>query len=87
MIALRGNRFCGPAGLVKLLQRHAGTLKLRPGQKIVHMRNWEDEKTRLAGVARRLQALVKLAGGKTPDADATLPPTSELLKSKVARRA
>jgi transcription-repair coupling factor (superfamily II helicase) len=30
VIALRGNRFANPAGLVELIQRHAGTLKLRP---------------------------------------------------------
>jgi transcription-repair coupling factor (superfamily II helicase) len=47
VIAVRGN----PEGLVELIQRHAGTLKLRPDQKIVYLRNWEDEKTRLAGVA------------------------------------
>jgi transcription-repair coupling factor (superfamily II helicase) len=32
VIALRGNRFANPAGLVELIQRHAGTLKLRPDQ-------------------------------------------------------
>jgi transcription-repair coupling factor (superfamily II helicase) len=53
VIALRGNRFANPAGLVELIQRDAGTLKLRPDQKIVYLRNWEDEKTRLAGVAKR----------------------------------
>jgi len=88
VITLRGNRFANPAGLVELIQRHAGTLKLRPDQKIVYLRNWEDEKTRLAGVARLLQALVKIAGAAKPGADVALPqPTPEMVKTKVARRA
>jgi transcription-repair coupling factor (superfamily II helicase) len=71
-----------------LIQRNAGTLKLRPDQKIVYLRNWEDEKARLAGVANLLQALVKIAHAESPDADMTLPPpTPELVRSKVARRA
>jgi hypothetical protein len=45
IIPLRGNRFANPAGLVELIQRNAGTLKLHPDQKIVYLRNWEDEKT------------------------------------------
>ena len=32
-------------------------LKIRPDQKIVYLRNWDDEKQRLTGVARLLQAL------------------------------
>jgi len=88
VITLRGNRFANPAGLVELIQRHAGTLKLRPDQKIVYLRNWEDEKTRLAGVARLLQALVKIAGAAKPEADVALPqPTPEIVKTRVARRA
>ena len=88
VITLRGNRFANPAGLVELIQRHAGTLKLRPDQKIVYLRNWEDEKTRLAGVAKLLQGLVKIAHAEKPDADMTLPPpTPSLVKPQVARRA
>ena len=42
VVTLRGNRFANPAGLVELIQRHAGTLRLRPDQKLVYLRNWED---------------------------------------------
>src|SRR6202040_4125666 len=79
VIALRGNRFANPAGLVDLIQRNAGTLKLRPDQKIVYLRNWEDEKARLAGVTKLLQALVKLATAANRDADASLPPPTPAL--------
>src|SRR5205085_3569732 len=57
VVTLRGNRFANPAGLVELIQKNAGTLRLRPDQKLVYLRNWEDEKERLAGVARLMQAL------------------------------
>jgi hypothetical protein len=57
-------------------------------QKIVYLRNWEDEKRRLAGVAQLLRALVKIARAETPDAGAALPPpTPSLVKTQVARRA
>jgi transcription-repair coupling factor (superfamily II helicase) len=88
VITLRGNRFANPAGLVELIQRNAGTLKLRPDQKIVYLRNWEDEKTRLAGVAKLLEALVKIARAEKPDADVALPlPSPPLVNPKLARRA
>jgi transcription-repair coupling factor (superfamily II helicase) len=81
VISLRDNRFANPSGLVDLIQRNAGTLKLRPDQKIVYLRNWEDQKTRLAGVAKLLQALVKIARA------APTTPAPELAEPKVARRA
>jgi transcription-repair coupling factor (superfamily II helicase) len=88
VITLRGNRFANPAGLVELIQRNAGTLKLRPDQKIVYLRNWEDEKIRLAGVVKLLETLVKITHTVNSDADAILPPpTPELIKPQVARRA
>src|ERR1043165_10184591 len=61
VIQLRGNRFANPQGLVELIQKNAGTLRLRPDQRLVYLRNWEDEKERLTGVARFMQVLTKLA--------------------------
>jgi len=85
---LRENRFANPAGLVELIQRNAGTLKLRPDQKIVYLRNWDDEKKRLEGVGKLLQALVKLARVAKPDAEVALPsPTQASFKPKLAKRA
>ena len=86
---MRGNRFANPAGLVELIQKNAGTLRLRPDQRLVYLRNWDDEKERLAGVARLMQALVKLAGVGTLDAAAPTPmpkPTPELVKTRAAGR-
>ena len=67
-MTLRGNRFANPAGLVELIQQHAGTLKLRPDQKLVYLRNWDDEKERMTGVAGLMQALVKIARAGSPGA-------------------
>ncbi|MGH7111851.1 MAG: transcription-repair coupling factor, partial [Stellaceae bacterium] len=87
VIALRGNRFANPEGLVQLIQRHAGTLRLRPDQKLVYLRDWRDEAERLAGVARLLQALVKIVRAGKPEAvPPPAPPASSLVK-KIARRA
>jgi transcription-repair coupling factor (superfamily II helicase) len=89
VITLRGNRFANPAGLVEMIQKNAGTLRLRPDQRLVYLRNWDDEKERLAGVARLMQALVKLARAGTPDAVAPAPmpmPTPELVKARAAGR-
>jgi transcription-repair coupling factor (superfamily II helicase) len=86
VITLRGNRFANPAGLVELIQKHAGTLKLRPDQKLVYLRNWDDEKTRLKGVAGLIQAFVKIArAGNGEGAEAPMPkPTPELVKARAA---
>ena len=84
VVTLRNNRFANPAGLVELIQKHAGTLRLRPDQKLVYLRNWDDEAARLKGVAGLLQALVKLARAATPEAPpAPMPrPTPELVKAR-----
>jgi transcription-repair coupling factor (superfamily II helicase) len=83
VITLRGNRFANPAGLVELIQGQAGRLRLRPDQKLVYLRNWEDEAIRLKGVAGLMQTLVKLARAATPHA-AMPPPTPSLRKAQTA---
>src|SRR5215469_11675963 len=88
VVSLRENRFANPAGLVDLIQRHAGTLKLRPDQKIVYLRDWHDAKTRLTGAARLAQALAKIARAAPPEVDmAPSPPVPTLAKPQVAKRA
>ncbi len=85
---LRENRFANPAGLVELIQRNAGTLKLRPDQKILYQRNWDDAKARLTGAVKLVQTLAKIARTAQPEADTQLPkPTPSLAKPRVARRA
>src|SRR5215467_5826553 len=88
VVSLRENRFANPAGLVDLIQRHAGTLKLRPDQKIVYLRDWHDAKTRHTGAAKLLQALVKIARAQKPETDIQpRQPTSSIVESRMARPA
>jgi transcription-repair coupling factor (superfamily II helicase) len=88
VVTLRNNRFVNPAGLVELIQKHAGTLRLRPDQKLVYLRDWDDEAARLKGVAGLLQALVKLSRAAVPEAPAApMPrPTPELVKARAGGR-
>ena len=87
VITLRGNRFANPAGLVELIQSQVGRLRLRPDQKLVYLRNWDDEAARLKGVAGVMQTLVKIARAATRDVAPMPPPTPELRKPQVARGA
>ena len=87
VISLRSNRFANPAGLVELIQKQAGRLRLRPDQKLVYLRDWDDEAARLKGVAGLMQALVRVARAATPDAAPMPPPTPMLRKPQTAQRA
>ena len=88
LISLRDNRFANPAGLVDLIQRNSGTLKLRPDQKIIYLRNWEGAKARLTGAAKLAQALAKIARAAQSEANTAIPKSSpSLIKPKMARRA
>jgi transcription-repair coupling factor (superfamily II helicase) len=87
VVTLRNNRFANPAGLVELIQGQAGRLRLRPDQKLVYLRNWDDEAARLKGVTGLMQTLVKLARAASPDPAAMPPPTPELRKAQLARQA
>src|SRR6185312_15880333 len=85
VIAFRGNRFANPVGLVEFIQKQVGTAKLRPDQKLVVIRNWEEAKDRLAGINRLLQSLAKIAGAGTA-AEAMPAPTPDLVKRAAPAR-
>jgi transcription-repair coupling factor (superfamily II helicase) len=87
VVSLRDNRFANPAGLVDLIQRNAGTLKLRPDQKLVYLRSWDDPKTRLTGAIKLVRALAKIARTKPGTEAASPTPTPSIVKPRVARRA
>ena len=60
-IAFRGNAFAQPLALVKFINQHSGTMKVRPDQKIVVSRDWPTPDERLAGVKALLGQMAKLA--------------------------
>ena len=70
VLAFHHDRFANPAGLVEFLQSQAGTAKLRPDQRLVVMRQWEDARERLRGINALLQRLAEVAVAPPPVAQA-----------------
>ncbi len=60
-LSFRNNLFPNPEGLITLITQHAGTMKVRPDQKVVIARDWPEADDRLKGVQGLLGQLAKLA--------------------------
>ena len=60
-ISFRNAQFPNPLALVKLINAHSGTMKVRPDQKVVVTRDWPTPGARLKGAAALLGQLAKLA--------------------------
>jgi transcription-repair coupling factor (superfamily II helicase) len=60
-ISFRNAQFPNPFALVKLINAHSGTMKVRPDQKVVVTRDWPTPQSRLKGAAALLGQLAKLA--------------------------
>ncbi|HWA03744.1 MAG TPA: TRCF domain-containing protein [Rhizomicrobium sp.] len=60
-IAFRNNAFPNPLALVKLINAHSGTMKVRPDQKVVVTRDWPTPEARLKGVRGLLGQLAQIA--------------------------
>lgn len=61
LAAFHQDDFPNPAGLVQFLTQQMGTAKLRPDNKLVVTRAWDDRRLRTKGVKRLLQSLVEIA--------------------------
>ncbi|MCW5696545.1 MAG: transcription-repair coupling factor [Bauldia sp.] len=61
VITLRGNTFPDAGGLVGWIAEQGSLAKIRPDQKIVVIRDWEDADRRLAGVAVMMAQLSRMA--------------------------
>jgi transcription-repair coupling factor (superfamily II helicase) len=61
VIAFRDNRFARPDRLVHFIKEQAGTVKVRPDQKLVYRRDWRDERARLRGVGHLVKSVAALA--------------------------
>jgi transcription-repair coupling factor (superfamily II helicase) len=61
VIGFHANSFANPAGLVQYISNQAGSVKLRPDQKLVIRRNWEDVKARMSGLQKLAGELVAIA--------------------------
>jgi len=60
-ISFRHNAFPNAGGLVRLITEHSGTMKVRPDQKVVVMREWPSQEARLKGAEALLHQLARLA--------------------------
>ncbi|MCX5494083.1 transcription-repair coupling factor [Kaistia dalseonensis] len=63
VIAFRHSTFPNPAGLIRYIGEQGSLAKVRPDQKIVLIRDWEDADKRLKGTAVVLTQLARLATG------------------------
>ncbi|MBZ9937846.1 transcription-repair coupling factor [Mesorhizobium sp. BR1-1-16] len=63
VISFRNSTFSNPAGLIRYIGEQGSLAKVRPDQKIVLIRDWEDPEKRLKGTAVVLTQLARLAAG------------------------
>ncbi len=61
LISFRKDNFKRPDRLITWITRQSGTAKVRPDQKIVLMRAWDDAEQRLQGMKKTLEELADLA--------------------------
>jgi transcription-repair coupling factor (superfamily II helicase) len=65
VVSFRNDCFANPAGMVRFLTQQVGTAKLRPDQKLVYIRSWDDPTTRLKGVSWLMKELAAIAAEKS----------------------
>jgi transcription-repair coupling factor (superfamily II helicase) len=61
VVSFRNDFFANPEGMVRFLTGQVGTAKLRPDQKLVYIRSWDDTTTRLKGVSWLMKELAAIA--------------------------
>jgi transcription-repair coupling factor (superfamily II helicase) len=71
---------------VAFLQEQAGTAKLRPDQRVVIMRNWEDTRQRLGGINALLRRLAEIAAAPAPAPAIAAAPVAQPKRSSTGRR-
>jgi len=60
LISFRKDSFVKPERLVSWITKQSGTAKVRPDQKLILMRSWDDTTQRLEGIKKALAELVQL---------------------------
>jgi transcription-repair coupling factor (superfamily II helicase) len=61
VISFRRDKFAKPERLIQWITKQAGTVKVRPDQKLVLMRAWDDAAQRLTGMKKMLTELAQMA--------------------------
>ena len=71
VLQFRDNKFANPEGLIRLMQRSFGQVKLQTDHKLVFRGEWEDPAARIVGTREIMADLAKLAargsGGDEPN--------------------
>ncbi len=62
-IAFYQNTFPNPAGLIEYISTQMGTIKIRPDQKVIVTRPWEDMQNRLTGIRKIIAKFAEIAAG------------------------
>src|SRR5690348_16214401 len=86
VLTFREGRVANPAALVDFIQKQNGTAKLRPDQKLVIMRNWEDTRQRLGGINALLRRLAEIAAAPAPAPALAAAPAAQPKRSSTGRR-
>ena len=60
-ISFFNNTFPNPAGLVDFIKSQMGTMKIRPDQKVVAIRSWQNTDARLKGIRDMIGKIAELA--------------------------
>ncbi len=63
VVSFHKDDFVNPGGLVQFIAQQAGTAKLRPDNKLVYRRKWDQPETRVKGLTRLMTQLAEIAGG------------------------
>jgi len=61
VIALYQNKFSRPDQLVQYINNQRGTIKIRPDQKLVLMRGWGDDQSKIRGIREFMADIQKIA--------------------------
>jgi transcription-repair coupling factor (superfamily II helicase) len=61
VLAFRKNEFANPHGLVEMMQKSKGAVKLQPDHRLVFKADWDLPEKRLAGVRKLVQQLAQIA--------------------------
>ena len=65
-ITFHAGSVADPAALVRWIASQAGSARLRPDQRLVIVRDWDDTRTRIKGVVQLLEKLTAIGGERRP---------------------
>ncbi len=86
VVSLRNNEFPNAGGLMDFIAKQAGTVKLRPDQKIVFIRAWDTPSARVKGLQTMMTELARIAKAPPPTKIVVPPPPPKAPPPKAPAR-